>query len=162
MLCFLTLLVVEIDKRIKFHKVLGLEYMMKVKNYSNTEYLVKSWIMITFALIFFIIAFFPTLYRLELRTKLCRRFHNHREGPYLGLLLVESVRAFSMIVKYSRNLREPSFEALLGTTGSSPRRTLCPRLSPRGCASCCSSSGSPSLQLSSSSASGRMNTRNIS
>ena len=64
MLCFLTLLVVEIDKRIKFHKVLGLEYMMKVKNYSNTEYLVKSWIMITFSLIFFIIAFFPTLYRL--------------------------------------------------------------------------------------------------
>ena len=129
MLCFLTLLVVEIDKRIKFHKVLGLEYMMKVKNYSNTEYLVKSWIMITFALIFFIIAFFPTLYRLELRTKLCRRFHNHREGPYLGLLLVESVRAFSMIVKCSRNLREPSFEALLQAPHLRGRRVhVCPRV----------------------------------
>ena len=38
---FFWLIVVEIDKKIRFHKILGLEYMMKMKKYTNTEYLVS-------------------------------------------------------------------------------------------------------------------------
>ena len=53
---------VEIDKRIRFHKVLGLEHMMKMKKYSNTEYLVKSRIMITIGIVAIIVAFFQTIY----------------------------------------------------------------------------------------------------
>ena len=53
---------VEIDKRIRFHKVLGLEHMMKMKKYSNTEYLVKSRIMITIGIVAIIVAFFKTIY----------------------------------------------------------------------------------------------------
>ena len=56
--------VVEIDKRIKFHKVLGLEYMMKMKKYSNTEFLVKSWIMIIIGIVAIIVAFFQTIYNI--------------------------------------------------------------------------------------------------
>ena len=64
-LAFMTyslLILVEIDKKIKFHKVLGLEYMMKMKNYSNTEYLVKSWIMVIMGIVGFFVAFFQTIF----------------------------------------------------------------------------------------------------
>ena len=50
----------EIDKRITFHHVLGVEYMMKVGKYSNTEYVVKSWIMMVIAILGFIAAFANT------------------------------------------------------------------------------------------------------
>ena len=56
------LIVVEIDKKIKFHKVLGLEYMLTMKNYSNTEYLVKSWIIIVMGIVGFFVAFFQAIY----------------------------------------------------------------------------------------------------
>ena len=56
------LIVVEIDKKIKFHKVLGLEYMMKMKNYSNTEFLIKSWIMVIMGIVGFFVAFFQTIF----------------------------------------------------------------------------------------------------
>ena len=56
------LVIVEIDKRLKFHKILGLEYMLKVQKYSNTEYLIKSWIMITTGIISFIVVFSHNLY----------------------------------------------------------------------------------------------------
>ena len=61
-LAYVLLIVVEIDKKIRFHKVLGLEYMMKMKKYSNTEYLVKSWIMIIIGIVALIVAFFQTIY----------------------------------------------------------------------------------------------------
>ena len=61
--CFL-LIVVEIDKKIKFHKVLGLEYMMTMKNYSNTEFLIKSWIMVIMMFVGFFVAFFQAIYNL--------------------------------------------------------------------------------------------------
>ena len=56
------LILVEIDKKIKFHKVLGLEYMMKMKNYSNTEFLIKSWIMVIMGIVGFFVAFFQTIF----------------------------------------------------------------------------------------------------
>ena len=56
------LIVVEIDKKIKFQKVIGLEYMMKMKNYSNTEYLIKSWIMVIMGVVGFFVAYFQTIY----------------------------------------------------------------------------------------------------
>ena len=59
--CFL-LIVVEIDKKIKFHKVLGLEYMMTMKNYSNTEFLIKSWIMVVMIFVGLFVAFFQAIY----------------------------------------------------------------------------------------------------
>lgn len=59
--CFL-LIVVEIDKKIKFHRVLSLEYVLKVKNYSNTEYLIKSWIMVVMVIVGFFVAFFQAIY----------------------------------------------------------------------------------------------------
>ena len=59
---YFLLIVVEIDKKIKFHKVLGLEYMMKMKNYSNTEFLIKSWIMVIMGIVGFFVAFFQTIF----------------------------------------------------------------------------------------------------
>ena len=52
----------EIDKRIRFRKVLTLEYMLKMKKYSNTEYLVKSWIMIIIGIVGLFVSFFQTIY----------------------------------------------------------------------------------------------------
>ena len=62
------LVVVEIDKKIKFHKVLGLEYMLKMKNYSNTEYLVKSWIMFVMVIVGLFVAFFQSFYNVLIGT----------------------------------------------------------------------------------------------
>ena len=59
---FFWLIVVEIDKKIRFQKILSLEYMMKMKKYSNTEYLVKSWIMIIIGLVGLFVSFFQTIY----------------------------------------------------------------------------------------------------
>ena len=42
--------------------MLGLEYMMKMKNYSNTEFLIKSWIMVIMGIVGFFVAFFQTIY----------------------------------------------------------------------------------------------------
>ena len=61
-IAYFLIIVVEIDKKIRFHKILGLEYMMKMKKYSNTEYLVKSWIMIIIGIVALIVAFFQTIY----------------------------------------------------------------------------------------------------
>ena len=58
--CLLMLILNEIDKRITFHHVLGVEYLMKIGKYSNTEYVVKSWIMIAIAILGFITAFANT------------------------------------------------------------------------------------------------------
>ena len=58
------LIVVEIDKKIKFHKVLGLEYMMTMKNYSNTEFLIKSWIMVVMVFVGLFVAFFQAIYNI--------------------------------------------------------------------------------------------------
>ena len=52
----------EIDKKIRFRKVLGLEYMIKMKKYSNTEYLVKSWIMIIIGIVGLFVSFFQSIY----------------------------------------------------------------------------------------------------
>ena len=48
----------EIDKRLQFQKVLGLEYALKVQKYSNTEFIVKSWIMVCIGIVGFFVAFF--------------------------------------------------------------------------------------------------------
>ena len=56
------LILVEIDKKIKFHKVLGLEYMIKMKNYSNTDYLIKSWIMVIMGIVGLFVAYFQTIF----------------------------------------------------------------------------------------------------
>ena len=62
--CFESLLLIlnEIDKRITFHRVLGVEAMSKVGKFSNTEYVVKSWIMILTAILGLLAAFFNTIY----------------------------------------------------------------------------------------------------
>ena len=52
----------EIDKKIKFQKVLGVEYLIKMKKYSNTEYLVKSWIMVIMGIAALFVAFLQTIY----------------------------------------------------------------------------------------------------
>ena len=56
------MIVVEIDKKIKFQKVLGVEYLIKMKKYSNTEYLVKSWIMVIMGIAALFVAFLQTIY----------------------------------------------------------------------------------------------------
>ena len=40
----------EVDKKIKFHRVLGVEYTTRVKRFSNTEYIVKSYFIISMSL----------------------------------------------------------------------------------------------------------------
>ena len=56
------MIVVEIDKKKKFQKVLGVEYLIKMKKYSNTEYLVKSWIMVIMGIAAFFVTFLQTIY----------------------------------------------------------------------------------------------------
>ena len=36
-------LLVEVDKKIIFHNILAMEYLMKNKNYSNSEYFFSTW-----------------------------------------------------------------------------------------------------------------------
>ena len=52
----------EVDKKIRFHKVLGVEYMMKMGKYSNLEYVAKSWVMMIIALMGLFVAFFRSIY----------------------------------------------------------------------------------------------------
>ena len=47
---FSSSVVVEVDKKIKFHRVLGVEYTTRVKRFSNTEYIVKSYFIISMSL----------------------------------------------------------------------------------------------------------------
>ena len=62
--CFESMLLIlnEIDKRITFHRVLGVEAMARVGRYSNTEFLVKSWIMLLTAALALITAFYASIY----------------------------------------------------------------------------------------------------
>ena len=41
-------LVVEIDKRVMFHDVLAMEYIMKNKKYSNIDYITRTFLTIVF------------------------------------------------------------------------------------------------------------------
>ena len=56
------LIVAEADKKIKFHRVLALEYMTRLKRFSNTEYVVKSYFMITMSFIGLVVGYFSNIY----------------------------------------------------------------------------------------------------
>ena len=59
---FAFLIVVEADKKIKFHRVLALEYLTRLKRYSNTEYVVKSYFMITMCIIGLLVGYLRNIY----------------------------------------------------------------------------------------------------
>ena len=59
---FAFLIVVEVDKKIKFHRVLALEYMTRLKRYSNTEYVVKSYFMICMSIIGLLVGYSRNIY----------------------------------------------------------------------------------------------------
>ena len=56
--------IVEIDKKYKFHNILALEYMMKNRKYSNTEYLVRTGVLMTFFVFGIIICFMQPIMQL--------------------------------------------------------------------------------------------------
>ena len=62
LLTFAFLIVVEADKKIKFHRVLALEYMTRLKKFSNTEYVVKSYFMITMCIIGLLVSYLRNIY----------------------------------------------------------------------------------------------------
>ena len=59
---FAFLIVVEADKKIKFHRVLALEYLTRLKRFSNTEYVVKSYFMITMSIIGLLVGYSRNIY----------------------------------------------------------------------------------------------------
>ena len=59
---FAFLIVVEAYKKIKFHRVLALEYVTRVQRLSNTEYVVKSYFMITMSFIGLVVGYFSNIY----------------------------------------------------------------------------------------------------
>ena len=62
LLTFAFLIVVEADKKIKFHRVLALEYMTRLKRFSNTEYVVKSYFMICMSIIGLLVGYSRNIY----------------------------------------------------------------------------------------------------
>ena len=62
-LTYTSFVAAEFDKRVKFHKVLYVEYLQSMKRYSNTEYIFRSWIPFVTGLGTFIIFYTSNIYK---------------------------------------------------------------------------------------------------
>ena len=71
-LTYFSFIAAEIDKRVKFHKVLYVEYLQSMKRYSNTEYIFRSWFPFVTGLGTFIIFYTSNIYK---------RFFYQEESP---------------------------------------------------------------------------------
>ena len=56
------LILVEIHKKIKFHKVMGMEYMTRLGRFSNADYLIKSYIQIFMLIIGLLVGYSGSIY----------------------------------------------------------------------------------------------------
>ena len=64
LISYFWIIVVEIDKKIRFHKVYGVEYLMRMKKYSNTEYLARSWLIVIIGMAGLFVAFRQTIHNM--------------------------------------------------------------------------------------------------
>ena len=56
------LVLVWVDKKIKFHKVIGIEHMLRMKKFSSSETHFKLSLFLPIAVIGFLVAIFKTIY----------------------------------------------------------------------------------------------------
>jgi hypothetical protein len=56
------LVLVGVDKKIKFHKVIGIEHMLRMKKFSSSETHFKLSLFLPIAVIGFLVAIFKTIY----------------------------------------------------------------------------------------------------
>ena len=64
LLTLLIVLIVEVDKKIMFHDVLAMEYLMKNRKYTNTDYVLRIGILIIFFAIGLLICFIQNVFRM--------------------------------------------------------------------------------------------------
>ena len=64
LLTLLIVLMVEVDKKIMFHDVLAMEYLMKNRKYTNTDYVLRIGILIIFFAIGLLICFIQNVFRM--------------------------------------------------------------------------------------------------
>ena len=64
LLTLLIVLIVEVDKKIMFHDVLAMEYLMKNRKYTNTDYLLRIGILMIFFAIGLIICFIQNVFKM--------------------------------------------------------------------------------------------------
>ena len=62
-LTFILCIVAEVDKRVKFHKVLAVEYMLTMKKFSNMEYIFRSWFPFATGIMTFLIFYTSYIYK---------------------------------------------------------------------------------------------------
>ena len=64
LLTLLIVLMVEVDKKIMFHDVLAMEYLMKNRKYTNTDYVLRIGILMIFFAIGLLICFIQNVFRM--------------------------------------------------------------------------------------------------
>ena len=62
-LTYILFIAAEVDKRVKFHKVLSVEYMLTVKKFSNMEYIFRSWFPFVTGIMTFLIFYTSYIYK---------------------------------------------------------------------------------------------------
>ena len=65
-LTYFSYIAAEVDKRIKFRKVLSVEYMLTMKKYSNTEFIFRFWHPLVTGMVTFLIFYTPFIYKIFL------------------------------------------------------------------------------------------------
>ena len=64
---FLTLLIVllvELDKKLMFHNIMAMEYIMKNKNYTSTDYILRTSIIMVFFVLGLLICFIQSVFKM--------------------------------------------------------------------------------------------------
>ena len=102
-LTFILFIAAEVDKRVKFHKVLAVEYMLTMKNFSNMEYIFRSWFPFVTGIVTFLIFYTSYIYK---------NFQNNKES-------LAVVRFFFVHAKVTRQYYrfQHGFESLLSSSG---------------------------------------------
>ena len=62
LITLLCLVLVAVDKKIKFHKVIGMEHMLRMKKFSNSEHIFKLSLLISITIVGLIMGIFKAVY----------------------------------------------------------------------------------------------------
>ena len=89
-LTFILFIAAEVDKRVKFHKVLAVEYMLTMKKFSSMEYIFRSWFPFVTGIVTFLIFYTSYIYKNfqneEESLAVVRFFFVHSSQSYKAIL----------------------------------------------------------------------------
>ena len=64
LLTLLIVLMVEVDKKLMFHNILAMEYIMKNKNYTSIDYVLRTGIILVFFVTGLLICFIQSVFKI--------------------------------------------------------------------------------------------------